>query len=242
MWSAVPVFMFVQAMVPAQATVSTAEYPEKHDDAAVAVSSNSECNSQKLTRRERQKRSEKKAKTVAPKKRSDSNAASSTSSDAGDSIQEETGSTTHDETIDFPTTVIIRNLSKDCTRDALVQLLDSEDFAGLYDMVHVPVGFQDLVGLGHALVNFVNHDVAELARMRFDGACDKRLTSEACEAGWSNTQGLTAHIKKYRDSPTMHESIPNEFKPAMFKDGQQVPFPEPTKRIRAPRVRHQKSV
>jgi hypothetical protein len=139
-----------------------------------------------------------------------------------------------------PTTIIIRNLPKDCTRDAMIQVLQSEGYGGSYDMVHVPVGFQDLTGLGHALVNFVDPAIAQAALEHFDGFSGLSSGAELCQAGLSNVQGLFAHVKRYRDSPMMHESIPDRFKPAMFKDGVQVPFPEPTKPLKAPRIRHQK--
>jgi hypothetical protein len=139
-----------------------------------------------------------------------------------------------------PTTIIIRNLSKECTRDAMIQLLQSEGYGGSYDMVHVPVGFQDLTGLGHALINFIDPAVAQDALLHFEGFSGLSTNAELCQAGWSNVQGLPAHVKRYRDSPMMHESIPDRFKPAMFKDGVQVAFPEPTKQLKAPRIRHQK--
>jgi hypothetical protein len=139
-----------------------------------------------------------------------------------------------------PTTIIIRNLSKDCTRDAMIQVLQSEGYGESYDMVHVPVGFQDLTGLGHALVNFIDPAIAQAALLHFEGFSGLSSDAELCQAGLSNVQGLSAHVKRYRDSPMMHESIPDRFKPAMFKDGVQVPFPEPTKPLKAPRIRHQK--
>lgn len=121
----------------------------------------------------------------------------------------------------------------------MIQMLQSEGFAGSYDMVHVPVGFQDLTGLGHALINFIDPAMAQGALQHFDGFSGLS-SAELCQTGWSNVQGLSAHVKRYRDSPMMHDSIPDRFKPAMFQAGVQVPFPEPTKQLKAPRIRHQK--
>lgn len=44
---------------------------------------------------------------------------------------------------------------------------------------------------------------------------------------------------RYRDSPIMHGSVPDEFKPVIFEagTGRRVDFPEPTKKLRAPRRR-----
>jgi phosphatidylglycerophosphate synthase len=50
-------------------------------------------------------------------------------------------------------------------------------------------------------------------------------------------KGLGAHIERYRNSPVMHESVPDEYKPAMYTRGVRVPFPPPTKNLRMPRIR-----
>lgn len=55
-------------------------------------------------------------------------------------------------------------------------------------------------------------------------------------------QGLEAHIAHFRNSPVMHEDVREEHKPALFKDGERVEFPKPTKVIRAPRLRAGKGV
>lgn len=142
------------------------------------------------------------------------------------------------------TTVIFRNIPRDCTRDMLTNTLDAEGFSSKYDFVHVPVNFQNRAGLGYALVNMVDNDAALQAREHFtgfEGWCGSTVEQEKCEVGWSSpNQGLTAHIERYRNSPMMHESVPEQCRPALFKDGKLVSFPEPTKRLRPPRVRHQK--
>jgi len=71
----------------------------------------------------------------------------------------------------------------------------------------------------------------------FTGFTRWNMQSEkVCQVVWSDAmQGLDQHVERYRDCPVMHESIPDEFKPVLFKDGVRVLFPEPTKKIRAPR-------
>jgi hypothetical protein len=101
------------------------------------------------------------------------------------------------------TTIIFRNLPKSCTRDILTKTMDANGFARCYDFVHVPVSFSDLVGLGYALVNMVDHECADRAQRFFSGFRDWSIPStEACEVGWSSSnQGLAAHIERYRNSP-----------------------------------------
>jgi hypothetical protein len=235
-WSAVPVFMFVPAVVPHhfsadQQQETNAEFDgSEPEDLASTLA---------VSRRHR-----KRQKAKASKKPNSSGTAVESSSHAIPDVSTpvHTSAAVVDTVDESPqTTIIIRNLPKDCTRDAMMQMLQSEGFAGSYDMVHVPVGFQDLTGLGHALINFLDPAIAQGALLHFDGFCGLSAGAELCQAGWSNVQGLSAHVKRYRDSPMMHESIPDQFKPAMFKDGVQVPFPEPTKPLKAPRIRHQKA-
>lgn len=58
------------------------------------------------------------------------------------------------------------------------------------------------------------------------------------DATWSSAhQGFESHVDRYRNSPVMHESVPDELKPAIFANGERVSFPSPTKKIRAPRIR-----
>jgi len=124
--------------------------------------------------------------------------------------------------------------------DALTTILDQQGFAACYDFAHVPVNFQDMAGLSYALVNMTNNAVAQQALRHFQGF--PISPSNVCSVAWSSpNQGLEAHIARYRNSPMMHESVPSEYKPALYCSGVPVDFPEPTKRLRAPRVRHPKS-
>lgn len=74
---------------------------------------------------------------------------------------------------------------------------------------------------------------------KFDGFSEWGVPSaNVCEATWStNQQGLFANIEKYRNSRIMHETVDDEYQPAVFRNGCRIPFPLPTKTIRAPRLR-----
>lgn len=140
------------------------------------------------------------------------------------------------------TTVILRNLPLETTRDMLLQILDTEGFSGGYDFVHLPVDFQTRSGLGYALVNLVSHDVALSVHRHFEGFRMWPCPSDnVCEVAWNSPhQGFETHIERYRNSPLMHPSVPEAFRPLVFVNGCRVDFPAPTTRIRAPRIRHQK--
>lgn len=135
------------------------------------------------------------------------------------------------------TTVVFRNVPREWTRVDLTDLLNREGFRGRFDFAHVPVSFQDMSNLGYALVNLVSHHDAKRLLEHFEEA----TSEQSLVAAWSSpTQGLQVHVDRYRNSPLMHESIAEQYKPAVFQQGRLVVFPEPTKSIRAPRRRHPK--
>lgn len=140
-------------------------------------------------------------------------------------------------------TCVIRNIPVGYTRDLLLQMLDRYGFKGSYDFVYLPLDFRTKQILGHALVNLVSLVDAFRLRDSLHGSaewvpcCDKK-----CEVILdSPLQGFQAHVDRYRNSPVMHENVPDEFKPIIFVDGRRAPFPAPTKTIRSPnqwRQRH----
>lgn len=140
------------------------------------------------------------------------------------------------------TTVILRNLPKGCDRDMLLRILDYEGFSGGYDFLHMPIDFQTRASLGYAIMNLVSHDVALSIHKHFEGFSKWPFCSDnVCEVAWNSPhQGLMTHIDRYRNSPLMHPSVPETYRPVLFEHGIRVEFPAPTSRIRPPRIRHQK--
>lgn len=134
------------------------------------------------------------------------------------------------------TTVMLRNIPVEYTRALLVELLHNHGYDGKFNLVYMPMDFQNRVGLGYAFINFESSDTAESFSERFAGFKDWAIKSDrVCELRWSDVQGLEAHFERYRNSPVMHESVPDEYQPAIFNGSERVPFPPPTKLIRAPR-------
>jgi len=137
------------------------------------------------------------------------------------------------------TTVMMRNIPSDYTGLMLLKLLDTNGFNGSYDLVYLPMDYNNCVGFGYAFINFVSSQAASGFRQAFEGFTDWGLASDkVCEVCWSSVlQGLEAHIERYRNSPVMHEAVPDAFKPLLFAGGQRISFPAPTKNIRPPRLR-----
>lgn len=138
---------------------------------------------------------------------------------------------------DERTTVMMCNIPNNLSRTRLLMLVDEEGFEGCYNLAYLPVDLKHKVGLGYAFMNFVTHEAAEAFAQHFDGFQKWGMASEKrCAVKWSDVlQGLDDHVARYRDCPVMHESVADEFKPVLYKDGVRIPFPEPTKKIRAPR-------
>jgi hypothetical protein len=146
-------------------------------------------------------------------------------------------------TREWRTTVMIRNMPNNYTRQMLLELVDSMGFAGTYDFAYLPVDFQSQAGLGYAFIDFATVADAQLCFERFEGFSDWRVPSEkVCTVTWSSpTQGLEAHIERYKNSPVMHPSLPDEWKPVLIQNGVRVQFPPPTKPIKTPKVRQHPS-
>lgn len=138
------------------------------------------------------------------------------------------------------TTMMFRNLPEGCTRLQLEQLLDSEGFPGKYDFLYLPLDLSSGSSLGFAFVNLLTTEDAERFLEHFQGferwpmpAGDKRAVVHVSEA----LQGLEEQIERYRNSPLMHHSVPEELRPAIYQQGVRVPFPEPTAPVQPPRPR-----
>jgi len=137
------------------------------------------------------------------------------------------------------TTAMLRNLPSEYTRDMVISLLNAEGFERLYDFVYMPMNLRTMSSFGYVFVNFVSPVVADQCRSVFQGLTRWEFESDkVCDVLWSaEQQGLGANIERYRNSPVVHEIVPDECKPVVFANGVQVPFPAPTKRLREPRIR-----
>merc|ERR1712149_104639 len=135
--------------------------------------------------------------------------------------------------------VMMRDIPNSYSCNKLVDLFDAAGFQGTYDFLYLPVDFRTNMSLGYAFVNFVSSRKAQEFMLFFDGFSNWHFSSpKVCQVSWSDpNQGLQEHVERYRNSPVMHENVPDDFKPRLYKGGVRVAFPAPTKRIKPPRVR-----
>merc|ERR1712187_173818 len=137
------------------------------------------------------------------------------------------------------TTIVLRDLPEGFTRDMVADLLNSQGLEKKFDFIYMPVKFSAMmVTIGYAFVNCVSHEAAEECFSRLNGFTDWATPCDnSLSAYWSEKdQGLAVNIDRHRNSPVMHESVGDEFKPALYKDGVLATFPRPTKHIKQPRV------
>lgn len=139
------------------------------------------------------------------------------------------------------TTVMLRNLPNNYSRSMLLTMLNNEGFNGKYDFVYLPIDFKSCACLGYAFVNLVDPCWVHPFWQKFDGYSQWVLPSrKVCAVSWSGPhQGFEAHVERYKSSPVMHPSVPDEYKPVVFKDSVRIDFPKSTRAPRAPRVRKQ---
>jgi hypothetical protein len=135
------------------------------------------------------------------------------------------------------TTVMIRNMPNNYTRKMILELLDLHGFAGQYDFVYLPIDFETTACLGYAFINMVNAAVACRFWSVFNGFTSWAIPSrKVAGVSWSGPhQGLQAHIERYRNSSIMSDSTPDDYKPIIISNGVRVPFPAPTRKLRASR-------
>lgn len=134
------------------------------------------------------------------------------------------------------TTVMLRNVPKSLTTEKLMDLLNDAGFEGCYDLVYLPRDFKTKVGLGYAFVNLNSAARAGSFFESFQGFSTWGVQSDkVCDVAWSVLQGIDENVERYRNSPVMHESVSDEFKPVLVENNEKVAFPAPTKHIRPPR-------
>jgi len=140
------------------------------------------------------------------------------------------------------TTLMIRNLPSQYTREDFVSLLTDRGFAERFDFVYFPIDFETHAAMGYAFVNMVTLGDAKRLWESLDGfSAWCRPCKKICRISWSQPlQGLGVHVERYRNSPLMHELVPESYRPLLFSAGERVAFPPPTKKIKVPRKGNQR--
>merc|ERR1719291_971996 len=101
-------------------------------------------------------------------------------------------------------------------------------FRGKYDFIYMPMDFKTKACTGYAFANFVTPEDCLRFTEVFEGFSFRALeprSKKVCAVSLSKTQGLTANIERYQNSPIMGDEVPDSFKPMLFADKKRIPFP-----------------
>lgn len=124
------------------------------------------------------------------------------------------------------TTVLMRNLPSEYTREMVVEMLNDNGFQGCYDLLYLPLDFKTEAALGYALINLVSPEDAERFKDFFKGFTKWSTTSEKiCEVSWSDVQGVHKHVERHWKSSAMQGTVRDKFKPLFFENGKLISGP-----------------
>jgi len=122
--------------------------------------------------------------------------------------------------------ITLRNIPTAFTRAALVELLDKHGLNGEYNMVCLPIDRFRKKARGFAFVNFESHEGAKRCMSIFQGFQKWGTPSaKVCAVEWSQKKGdLQSKVLAYGSGAILRSDVPEEFKPALFRKGVQVPY------------------
>lgn len=124
-------------------------------------------------------------------------------------------------------TVVIRMLPDDFSKQSLLEMLDNRGYTGLYDFVYLPRDFKTSRTLGYAIVNMVAPRYAQDAI-----SCFADYNTSLSDSH----KGFFSLLERYQESPMMHPEVPDEYKPSVFVSGHRIAYPMPRTSFSRPEV------
>jgi hypothetical protein len=147
---------------------------------------------------------------------------------------------------DAVTTLMLKNIPNNCSREQFLDLLDTHGFRGLYDFVYLPLDFnrgalkgRRCFNKGYAFVNIMSVEKAQALKTQFNSFQwsawgDAFDSAKVCEVVDAQLQGCLKNVNRYRNSRVMHEDVPDAHKPMLFGASGRIPFPSPTRKLKHP--------
>jgi hypothetical protein len=131
----------------------------------------------------------------------------------------------HSEKEEPKTTVMLRNIPNNYTRDKLLALLETEGFLRDCDFVYLPFDFKTKANVGYAFVNFVSHEDAICFMEHFQGFFDwsGNTSTKVAQVNWGDAhhQGRVACNERYRKM-MLNCNVPECFKPIFLSRGRPI--------------------
>jgi len=130
---------------------------------------------------------------------------------------------------EVPTTLMLRNIPNQYTRDMLCSRLTQIGFDGQYDFLYLPIDYNSKRNMGYAFINFRTSAACKAFTQSFDGvdalSClPGSRSSKVCEVRRAEVQGLDANLKKMRSLNFIEQLADHEdWQPLFFdKDGNRI--------------------
>jgi len=134
-----------------------------------------------------------------------------------------------------PTTMMLRNIPNQYTRDLLWEKLDSAGFPGQVDFLYLPIDFRSDRNFGYAFINFRTPEAAQAFAKTFNGADVRKCLpgfscKKVCKVQPAAVQGWAANMEKLRSRGNAQIFAGHErWQPVFLDDtGQKVPLGEAT--------------
>jgi len=130
-----------------------------------------------------------------------------------------------------PTTVMLRNIPNQYSREKLCKRLDSQGFEGVYDFLYLPIDRNSERNMGYAFINFRSQNACtEFARC-FSGKLASEClpgykSNKVCEVRVAEVQGQQANLEKMT-SPNFFQHLADheEWQPVFFDEkGERMPL------------------
>lgn len=132
--------------------------------------------------------------------------------------------------------LVVKNIPHWVHRDMLLEYLRTVGVLDLIDFAYLPVKLPSFSIIGYAVLGCTSCVAAGRCWERLNGAqpwCDRQNRVLYVERMTSCSCSLEL-VSRYRDSPIMHDLVPDRFKPVVLDRGERGKFPPPTKKLEAP--------
>eukprot|EP00933_Yihiella_yeosuensis_P006502 TRINITY_DN111206_c0_g1_i1.p1 TRINITY_DN111206_c0_g1~~TRINITY_DN111206_c0_g1_i1.p1 ORF type:complete len:282 (-),score=58.95 TRINITY_DN111206_c0_g1_i1:108-953(-) len=129
------------------------------------------------------------------------------------------------------TTVMLRNIPNKFTQSQLLEEIDAEGFAGLYDFFYLPMDLRNKANVGYAFMNFLMEEDAGRFREVFEGHQFGRFRSQkVASVSPAHVQGLAKNLAQLQKKAVL-QNTDEQYRPVIFRDGVRIDFDQALEEI-----------